>query len=689
MRSRLALVAVAALCLGRAASLRAQALSGQVFEDLDADGIRDATESGIDNVPVTVFGATADASGSTAGGGAFSIATTPGCRGVFIDMPGEPDPATGLTGGAWRRIEADSRTCPGNATNPIGRLRYGVARHLRDNLQQSSLLYVQLGDSIAAGVSVCFFNDTDYSPEVAQELDCMGPGAVTVDNRAVGGWHSADLLTPQDGGSPNPQFIPNVVAAQPGLVTMSIGGNDFLDTEPATAAAMTWPYAAADLQRSFSQLVRTRRNIQEILSVLTTQIPDADVEINTVYDNLAGGCSTPDFHAAAPPMWNQMLRHAAWGQLRPAQVAEVAPEYAHQDVLRASCCGATGMICALDTIHPTAAGADIIQHALMESLGRVQVGAAGASGFDVGCVPLAAVLAPSSAAVVQGASAVSNVAAASALDGAGALVSAGGIVEVSGFALPADVVPTRVVVGVRYRTTAAFGDDTHLFDASIAGFAPPQYTFTGWDTVTPLVGGSGGAGNIGTPSVVNALPNVPAWRDVTAMLTKNATDDGRVTGYFTWPAPDAADIASLKLRLTVNQVGAADAARVEWDGAWAWVYGARGASATPGEVSPAGSATPLRVRRDAGYEITWGAEPVADTYRVWRGDIGYWSSASCNPGVAGGCVAAPALTWTERDPPDARPSWFVLVQAVTGSAEGTLGFDSSGEERTASVAACP
>ena len=57
-----------------------------------------------------------------------------------------------------------------------------------------------------------------------------------------------------------------------------------------------------------------------------------------------------------------------------------------------ACCGEQGRICPLDNIHPNAAGADMIQHAIMESLGRVNVGAGGATNFDVGALPLVAAL---------------------------------------------------------------------------------------------------------------------------------------------------------------------------------------------------------------------------------------------------------------------------------------------------------
>lgn len=678
----------ALLALIVATPLLGQSISGQIFEDLNADGIRQPAERSVPGVDVTAFGAGGESVAMSGADGMFSVAVATGCRGVFLDLAVEPDPATGLLGAAWRRVEADSATCPANGSDPIGRTRYGFARHLRDRMLDPSYLYIQLGDSIAAGVSVCIFTDSDYSPEVAAELDCLGPGSITRNNRGVGGWHSEDLLTPMDGGSPNAQYIPNVVAANPDLVTISIGGNDFLNTEPGSAG-QNYPFQPADLQASLQELIHTRRTVQEILSTLVSQLPNADVDINTVYDNLASSCNTTDFHAAMPPLWNQMLRHLAWGQVRPVNVAEVAPEFAHEDIARVACCGEQGRICPLDDIHPNAAGADMIQHAIMESLGRVNVGAGGATNFDVGALPLVAALSPTVARVVQGTPASPD--AALILDGAGALLGAGAVLELSGFTLPPGIVPVRIVAGVRYATTAAFTDDTHLFDASLVDFAPPVFTVTGWDTVTPLVGGSGTAGNIGTPSVINALKNVPQYRDVSAMITKNALDDGRATGSYAWPLPDAADVGALKIRLSVNAVGAPDAAQVDWDGAWVWVYGSTSGSVSPpGEVSPPGSATPLLVRKQSGIHVSWGAEPLAETYRVWRGDIGAWTVARCAPGAAGGCVTAPTLDWTEVPPPDSSgPNWYFLVSALNSGGSGPLGNDSMARPRIASAPECP
>lgn len=667
------------LLLALASPAVAQEVRGFVFHDLDLDGVADPGEPGLDGVVVTAWGQGAETSLPSASG-AFAIPMGPGCRAIHVESPGAQ----------WRRSFPDQSRCP-TGPGPVGSRRYGAPEHLRANLADPSFTYVSLGDSIAAGVSVCFFDDTNYVEDVANELGCVAGRAVADDNRAVGGWHSEDLLTANDGGRPNPQYVPNVIAANPDLVTISIGGNDFLNTEPG-AAGQDYPFAPADLAASLQELVHTRRTVQEILSSLTSELPLADIEINTVYDNLADACDTTDFHAASVTLWNQMLRNLAWGQVRPASIAEVQWEFAHQDVLRASCCGEEDMICVFDGIHPNETGAPILEHAVLESLGRVQVdAAAGAAGVDVGWVERVAELHPTRAVVLSGT--VAGPDDALALDGAPATIGPGDAsIELSGFALPAGLAADKVVVGLRYRTTAAFTDDRHFADASFVDFRAPAWTFEGWDTSTPLVGGSGTRGNIGALSVVNAVRDAPNWRDVSATVTLNATDDGRVTGWFEWPAPTAADIANLKVRVRTEAVNGPDAAALELDGAWAWVYGRRVGGA-PGEVSGRAAATPLTVAKaPGGYAIRWGAEPQSATYRVHRGLVGSWDGAVADPGLGvGGCSTT--TDFLDLPPPDSSGSWFWLVSGVSASGvEGPLGYwndDPADTPRTAARAACP
>ena len=137
-----------------------------------------------------------------------------------------------------------------------------------------------------------------------------------------------------------------MIAAAPQLVTINVGGNDYLDTD-------------GDLAANLQALIDTRATLQEVVSTLLWELPASDLVLNTVYDNEAEDCATSDFHARTTPLWNQVLRWIGTGQVRSVALAEAALDFAHQDVTRTDCAGAEGRICTffLDRIHPTGAGA--------------------------------------------------------------------------------------------------------------------------------------------------------------------------------------------------------------------------------------------------------------------------------------------------------------------------------------------
>src|SRR6185369_2006928 len=92
-------------------------------------------------------------------------------------------------------------------------------------------------------------------------------------------------------------------------------------------------------------------------------------------DNRAGTCASSDFHRVWAPIWNQVIRDVTWGQGERFAVAEVYPEYAHEDLRLGggACCGATGQVC-LDGIHPTAAGAKRHLEKVWDAAGGVALG---------------------------------------------------------------------------------------------------------------------------------------------------------------------------------------------------------------------------------------------------------------------------------------------------------------------------
>jgi lysophospholipase L1-like esterase len=575
------------LALAVPAPLLAGDVSGRVFRDADGDGVSDPGEDGV-VAAIEVFGAP-DAGGSfdqnfvsAADGTLAAVALADGAYLVRVTPP------------PGFRLGPARSDCPGAGHgHPVGTRRYACGRHLIDALRAGSLAHLALGDSIAEPASICTLslpdnNASDYVGRFGQRLRAVASGAAAVvtENQAIGGKRTTDLLLPAGtcgapslphGGGDRCDNIFDAIARDPDLVSISIGGNDWLGSEPSD---QTDPFDPAEVRTSIEALIDTRKNLQEILSTLASELPVADVIVNTVYDNRAGTCASSDFHDRWIPMWNQVLRDTTWAQGDRFQVAEVHPEYAHLDLNGQDCCGDQGRICA-DGIHPTPEGSRIHLEKVWEAAGGVNLGPKDPlttrSNPDLvfPLVELVATRFPSqfedlTRGVVNGALALSR-------DGVGAAIPAGdGEFVVRGFdAAAGGITPARVVVAVRYRTDsvppAAPEGDAYAFEASVdGGFAAPQFTVTGWNTVVPIVGAGSNA------PVVNARPSVPQWREVRALVTRNLLDDGRVRGGYEFPPLTWSEIASLAVRWRGMSAGnGPDGYRVELDAAWLEIYGSR------------------------------------------------------------------------------------------------------------------
>ena len=536
----------------------AQTIGGTVFEDLNWNGYQDAGETELQGLQVFLYGRV-DGSGTltldafTQGDGSFLFDSGDGlgngCYVVDIDVPE-----------GWRFTLPSQWQCPPGADHPVGERRFGTLRNFRSNLMSGSFLHVALGDSIAAAVNLCIFDDTDYIEHIQDRISCVEPAAQT-DNRAVAGYHIEDLLTP---GSP--QYLPNIIALNPKLITISMGGNDFLGAEPGD---QNQPYNPAVIRESVDELIATGQSYQEVLSTIVEKLPDCDVEVNTVYDNLAEDCSSTPFHNVWVPIWNQAIREVTWGQRRQVSIAEINLDLAHEDVNGQNCCGYEGNIC-WDTLHPNEEGAQVIEEALWETFGganlgpRDGIGATVIDNFNVGLLERVATRYPSRTTIVSGT--ISNPDGALSEDGTGALVASGTAeLRIAGFdAAPDDIVISKALLFVKYRTDASPTDDYYRIEASLDGsFSPPAYSVTGFNTIIPIVGGSGTSGNLGQPSRVLAYSHYPQYRVVSANLTKNPADDGTATGRYVFPSPTWDDIGTTEIRLVMTPVGAADAFHVE------------------------------------------------------------------------------------------------------------------------------
>ena len=518
----------------------AQTIQGTLFEDVNRNGVRDFGEPALAGVPVTLFGdgGAVDVASATGADGTFSFVVAgaglefvldvqpgPGWRESFQDLGGDPDPIPD-----W----------------PQGRRRPGATDFLVANLRAATggapLVHVALGDSIAYGFNLCdsTSGQNDYVTPLTGRLDLASAGA-SLTKLAVLGQETQNLLDPNDTGT-----VYDAINAGPQLVSISIGGNDYLNNDGNTAATA-------------ANLVAARQNLQEILATLESELPGADVVLNTVYDNKGGNNA---FHNTWGPIWNQALRDVAWGQRRRVAIAEIFPDYSHLDSGTNTVLGEAGLICnflGLDGIHPKRRGYDLHEQKVWQGIGGVESSAATET-RDFGWIRQIGTRLPTVATdLVGGATGLAD---ALVQDDVGASIPGGDQeVRLAGFDATPNGKLAQVVVHVRYRTSAPPTDDFYRFEASVDGtFAAPGADSTSWNTIVPIVGAAG----LGSP--VLARPDQPNWREVSALVTKGTQVDGAPS--LTWQ-----DLASLTVRVKGGAVGGADAFAVEWDVASIDLYG--------------------------------------------------------------------------------------------------------------------
>ncbi len=302
------------MLIGALAPALGQDVSGVVFEDRDADGVHDAGEPVLEGVTVRLFGAAGavDQTVATPADGSFSF--SPGL-GTYVLLPLDPP--------GWRSSVARTDGFvpgPGYMT-PLGQPRMAKLDRGVVNLQTGSYRYASLGDSIAFNFSVCDLgNDFWYSIQMAQRLANASGATVTLDQAAVKGEHTDDLLV-RDVGELNNVF--GLMAASPPvqLITLSMIGNDLLNVEPGRNPS------PQQINNAVTEVLDARQNLQEALSTMVAEIPGADIALNSLYDNEAYNCYTGNpgvFHREWLPIVNRILRDLAWGQMRRISINEAA-----------------------------------------------------------------------------------------------------------------------------------------------------------------------------------------------------------------------------------------------------------------------------------------------------------------------------------------------------------------------------
>jgi lysophospholipase L1-like esterase len=692
-----------------ASGVAAQTVSGSAFEDRNANGERDDGEPGIVGVAVTLYG-TPDAGGSvdwvveTGSDGAYSFAPGDGC---YLVSPMDPD--------GWRLSWTRQARVPDSTPGylfPVGYPRFSKIDQGVTNLKGGSYRYSAMGDSIAYNFNFCGYPESFwYAKRIRDRLQCAAPAAtVTLDQAAVKGEHSDDLLV-DDANDLNNVF--RIIELQPDLVTVSMIGNDLLDVDPEGSPSQE------EINRAVAEVLDARQNLQEALSALASEIPDADIVLNSLYDNLAYNCytgNTSDFHRTWLPIVNRILRDLAWGQIRRVSVLEAANEFAQEDQVGA-CTGFDGLICrdflGFDRIHPTNDGYTVLREKGWEALGGVNLGPMDvplqrdSQSADFGFLRHLRRLLPTHWETRDGA-AVNNPSAALDDDDGGATAGVTLGIGAEEFRLAGfpdwydeDVI-VKAVAGVRYRTSGTVADDFYRVEASIAGQFRPEaghaYTPTDWNFYTPIVGGGGPdapSENPDYPSIaLLVVPNVPTFREVSATLTKNPTLPPGTADY-SWPAVDQNDLATAAMRVASAPVGSTpgnDFYTVEVDAGWVDLYG--WSKPRPGEVAGLRASR----REDGALAVVFDVLAGAGRYNLYFGRLasmrgGEYDHGSDPPAQplcdaptsdAGGGRLEIAVEPTDQPAGDS----YFLVTAHVDDVESPSGTRSDGEEVVRSESVC-
>ena len=691
-----------------------QTISGRLFEDRNGNGLWDTGEPFLNGIPVGLFGTDGaslpvDATTTTGMDGSYSF--TPGSGCFLVDLA---DPV------GWRptppRADRFPETAPGY-TFPVGQPRHGKLSHGVNHLRSGALRYVSMGDSIAWNFNVCNYPESFwYSKQVQSRLSCAAPGAtVLLDQAAVKGEHTDDLLV-EDFGELNNVFRmirPNAGEDPPDLITLSMIGNDLLNVD------LEGIPSQSEINRAVEEILDARRNLQEVFSALVSELPETDIGVNTLYDNLAYNCpsiATSPFHREWVPIMDQLLRDLAWGQIRPVAVYEVAADFG-QEGLGGLCGGFEGLVCrdlfGFDRIHPDNDGYQVVREKVWEGIGGVTIGSQDVlqrpllDDVDFGFLRKVRRLFPSSWETRNGAL-VTDPEAALFVPGDGLATDVTlGVGEeefrVAGFPAYFDEIRiVRVVAGIRYRTAGTVTDDFYRIEASTTGLfeAPPGYSYTptNWNIFTPLVGAGGPnqpAANADYPeAALLVLPEVPQYRQVSATLSTNPILPPGGEEY-SWPSLTMNEIATTAIRVVAAPVAATpgnDAYSVKIDTAWLDLYGWE--KPRPGEVANLN----VDLEPDGTLVLNFAAIPGAQRYNLYIGRLASLQTGhdhgsappsgpfcSISTEDAGGGQLRISLASSDQP---AEPSYF-YVTAHVDDVESPTGHNSSGIETDRSQSVCP
>lgn len=210
--------------------------------------------------------------------------------------------------------------------------------------------YIVLGDSIGVGAGISNSAEGCYGRIIA---DTNG---FSYANYAVNGNNSDDLRGRVTGDA---AVIADLRTAD--IVSISIGGNDFLRSNMAgiIAKALTGDYSEAD-----AVIAVLRRNMDIIIPAIRSYNPNVLILMQTLYNPQDNGTPVGAVYAETIRRLNTVFTDYAAAHPSDIEIVDVAAAFA----------GKSGLIAA-DTIHPNAAGNELIARCVQARLYELGVAA--------------------------------------------------------------------------------------------------------------------------------------------------------------------------------------------------------------------------------------------------------------------------------------------------------------------------
>jgi lysophospholipase L1-like esterase len=221
--------------------------------------------------------------------------------------------------------------------------------------------YLALGDSVPSGTDLV--DGAGYPMRLGQLIADASGAPIRLDNRARAGERSEGVLNNQLG---------DLTAAEPRLITLTVGANDFLVPAIQCAAATVDNSPRTRCQGSplLQAMPSFERNYRAILRRLVDET-DATIAVTTYYNPFPRGSRcAPSMTDASVKLLNQTIGDIAAETPDRVMVVDLAPLFkGHEGAAPAGWFSPSPFHLACTDIHPSADGHEAIAQALWRVLG--------------------------------------------------------------------------------------------------------------------------------------------------------------------------------------------------------------------------------------------------------------------------------------------------------------------------------